>query len=230
MSSSSSDMVATIDFDREVEHIESCLGQWFPHAFTRAAQIMAHPMLPAEQALVANAIRSRQQEFSTGRWLARQGLQHFGLSQVPILMGRLRNPLWPESMLGTITHDAGLCAVALVRKDALGYAGIGIDLVAWSVRTEKMYDLLPIFLTRPEELAVMQRCDICVDPALLLFSIKESVIKALSFYLKDFVDMREVEIHFSDRLQFKISGCLIAGDIFFAATDHYLLTAACAFN
>ncbi len=230
MSPLSSGMLATIDFSREVEHVESCLAQWFEHAFTRAAQIMAHPMPPSEQALVANAIHSRQQEFSTGRWLARQGLQFFGLPQAPILMGRLRNPLWPDTVLGTITHDAGLCAVALVRKEAGCFAGIGIDLVARSARTEKMEDLLSIFMTRPDELAVMQHCGVSVDPALLLFSIKESVIKALSFYLKDFVDMREVEIYFSDKLQFKISGRLIVGDIFVSATDHYVLTAACAFE
>lgn len=215
---------------REIEQIEANLKQWFPAAFIAAATIGPYPILPQEQVLVSNAVAHRRNEFSTGRWLARKGLRFFGLPDAPIQIGKLRNPLWPDSMIGTISHDGELCAVAINQKVALGYSGLGLDLVKLSSRVENMAELLPIFLTHESELQAMHHLNISVDPALILFSIKESVIKALSSHLYEFVDMREIEIHYSDKLRYKLSGRSVMGDIFSTRTDHYLLTAANAFS
>jgi len=65
-----------------------------------------------------------------------------------------------------------------------------------------------------------------IDPAVLLFSIKESVIKALRYKLDSFIDMRDIEIYKSGRLQYKLLGNSIHGNIFVAKTNNYLLTAA----
>ncbi len=200
--------------------------QWFPHqAFVKAAKIQDYPILPEEQALVANAVNSRKHEFSTGRWLSRQGLQSFGLPDQPIKMGRLRNPLWPESVSGTISHDGELCAVVLMQKQQCNEAGIGIDLVSLPQRTGRMDELAPMFMANADELSAMAAFNLAVDPALLLFSVKESVVKAMSFQLDDFIDMRAIEVHHTDKLRFSISGNLVGADIVAATTGNYLLTA-----
>jgi 4'-phosphopantetheinyl transferase EntD len=217
---------AMIELSRDIGQIERSLKQWFSsQAFIKAAKIQGYPILPEEQALVANAVSSRQQEFATGRWLSRQGLQSFGLPDWPIKMGRLRNPLWPESVSGTISHDGELCAVVLMQEQPCNEAGIGIDLISLAQRTGRMDELAPMFMANADELSAMAAFNLAVDPALLLFSVKESVVKAMSFQLDDFIDMRAIEIHHSDTLRFKISGNFVSADIFAATTGNYLVTA-----
>lgn len=211
----------------DIEQIESRLKQWFPsQAFIKAAKTQAYPILPEEQALVANAVSSRQHEFASGRWLARQGLQLFGLPDQPINIGRLRNPLWPASVIGTLSHDGELCAVVLMQKHQHSEAGIGIDLLSLSRKTGKMDELAPMFMADTDELGAMAAFNVAVDPALLLFSVKESVIKALSFQLDDFIDMRAIEICRADKLSVRLCGATVNADIFAAITANYLVTAA----
>src|SRR5436190_16747206 len=96
----------------EITQVASCLTRWLPHeTYVQAVAIDDYPVLPEELALVADAVERRRREFVTGRWLARAGLRHFGLPDRPILRGRLHNPLWPDGVLGTLSHDGALCAV-----------------------------------------------------------------------------------------------------------------------
>ncbi|MCK9396095.1 MAG: 4'-phosphopantetheinyl transferase superfamily protein [Methylobacter sp.] len=214
------------ELSRDIERIECSLKQWFPgQAFIKAARIQHYPILPEERALVVNAVSSRQHEFATGRWLSRQGLQSWGLPDWPIKTGELRNPLWPEPVIGTISHDGELCAVVLMQKHQHSESGIGIDLVSLPQRTGRMDELAPMFLANADELGVMAAFNIAVDPALLLFSVKESVVKAMSLQLGDFIDMRAIEIHCTDKLSFRISGNSVSAEILAATTGNYLVTA-----
>jgi 4'-phosphopantetheinyl transferase EntD len=214
------------ELNRDIEQIEHCLKHWFPaQAFAKAAKIQHYPILPEERTLVDKAVVSRQREFATGRWLSRQGLQSFGLADEPIKMGRLRNPLWPESVTGTITHDGELCAVVLINGRKSSVAGIGIDLVSLPLRIGRIDELVSMFMVNADELSAMSAFNIAVDPALLLFSVKESVVKAMSFYLDNFIDMRDIEIHHADKLHFTVSGKIVSADMFAATTGNYLLTA-----
>lgn len=219
-----------IDLDREVGQLQQSLGQWFPlPAFVKVARIAPYPILPEERALVANAVSRRQDEFASGRWLSRQGLRHFGLPDEPIGMGRLRNPIWPESVMGTISHDAGLCGVVLVQKPGHGERGIGIDLVSLPQRAGRMDELAPMFVAHAGELEAMATFAAAVDPALLLFSLKESVIKALTFRLDDFIDMRAIEIRPADAASVAISGQAARADLLAATAGNFLVTAARVF-
>ncbi|MGR9012011.1 MAG: 4'-phosphopantetheinyl transferase family protein [Gammaproteobacteria bacterium] len=219
------------DVNNDIAEIEGILNQWFSEAaYIKAARIKLYPLLDAEELLVADAVISRKQEFSTGRWLARHGLQRFGLPIEPIGMGRLRNPLWPDSLLGSISHDAECCAVILIQKQAHSGVGIGIDLVALSQRAGKLDGLGSMIAANTSELDAVSQLNLSLEPVLLLFSIKESVIKALSFHLDDFIDMRLIEISYTDKIIFKLSGCLVKGDVFAALTQSYLLTAVNIFQ
>ena len=83
-----------------------------------------------------------------------------------------------------------------------------------------------MFLTDARELVALSAIETSVDRALLLFSIKESIIKALSYRLTDFIDMRAVEVYFTNKLQFKVFGHEINGNIYIATSENYLVTAA----
>jgi enterobactin synthetase component D len=206
--------------------VERTLRGWFPsETFIKAARIDDYPILPEEQALIARAVDRRRREFATGRWLAREGLRHFGLPDRPILIGRLRNPLWPQPVIGTISHDGDLCAVALRRKGMGPVRGIGMDLVCLSQQAGTMDELTSLFMANASELDSVAPLNVPVDPALLLFSLKESVIKAMASQLDGFIDMRAIEIRSADTLAIQMADRLIQADLFAAVTGEYLVTA-----
>ena len=86
---------------------------------------VTHELLPDEAAHVAQAIPKRRREFARGRVSARQVLAELGVPSVSLLVGPKREPLWPEGIVGSITHDDRLCVVAVARAEK--YAGLGVD-------------------------------------------------------------------------------------------------------
>jgi enterobactin synthetase component D len=178
----------------DAREIEAILAHWFPPpAFVKAAPIGDHALAPEEAAIVARAVAKRRREFSTGRALAREGLRSIGLPETPIGVGRLHEPLWPADAIGSISHDGEICAVAIMRRSDAGQARFGVDLVTLSERG-KMAKLAPLYVARDAELAAMEAFGLSVDPALLLFSLKESLVKAISAQVGEFLDLRDLEI------------------------------------
>ncbi len=212
--------------ENEIEELELIFKQWFSrNAFIKASRIQAFPLFSEEKNLINGAVINRQQEFSTGRWLARQGLQQLGQPAVPIKIGRLRNPLWPESIIGSITHDANCCAVVVMQKQKHSELGVGIDLVALPQHSGKLDGLESMISKDVQEMDAVNKLNLALEPALLLFSIKESVIKALSFFLDDFIDMRIIEISYVNKIVFKLPGCFIKADVYATKSQNSLLTA-----
>jgi 4'-phosphopantetheinyl transferase EntD len=82
-------------------------------------------LLPEEAESVSNAVPKRIQEFAAGRLCARRALAKFGVADFPIRVARDRQPVWPEFLVGSITHTVGLCAAAVAAR-AHGIA-LGLD-------------------------------------------------------------------------------------------------------
>ena len=167
---------------------------------------------PEESEFIRNAAQKRINEFSTGRLCAKKALSHFGINQFPVLIGEHREPVWPKSIIGSISHCKDIVAVAVARKGE--YKSLGIDIE--SVK-ELRYDLRRHVCTDDENRWIASR-DSCQNDILqiLLFSLKESVYKAFFQYAK--VKMRfndcsiipdlnnnTAEITFSDRLTANIT-------------------------
>jgi 4'-phosphopantetheinyl transferase EntD len=128
-------------------------------------------LLPEEEALVARAVGKRRAEFTTVRTCARIALGRLGLPPAPLLSGPKREPLWPDGVVGSITHCDGYRAVAVARADQL--ASIGID-------AEPHAELPAGILARialPAEQAHLRDLPDGVHWDRLLFSAKESVYK-----------------------------------------------------
>ena len=89
-------------------------------------------LLPEEQAIAESfGSQKRRTEFTMGRMYAHSALSRFGLESEPILRNpEPREPLWPDSVWGSITHSAGFAAVAVGLKKEI--KGIGIDLESFS--------------------------------------------------------------------------------------------------
>lgn len=86
-------------------------------------------LLPAEAALVAQAVAKRRLEFAAGRHCARQALVALGgpgLGAAPLRVGPSRAPLWPAGVVGSISHDDSWCAAAVAWQP--GCVGLGLDI------------------------------------------------------------------------------------------------------
>jgi len=130
-------------------------------------------LLPGEEHAIARAVPSRRREFSAGRTCARQAMRALGARALPIPQGQDRAPVWPDGLVGSITHTQTWCAAAVARTED-GIRAIGIDvepaepLDAALLRIICVEEELEALAARPTERGLLGR---------LIFSAKESAYK-----------------------------------------------------
>ncbi|WP_031100256.1 4'-phosphopantetheinyl transferase family protein [Streptomyces sp. NRRL S-15] len=133
------------------------------------------PLLRGEPEVVSGAVEGRRREFATVRWCARRALADLGVGPVAILPGERGSPVWPEGIVGSMTHCEGYRGAAVGR--APGVLALGIDA---EPHLPLPQGVLPIMALPAEQLRIadMGRIDpeVCWDR--LLFSTKECVYKA----------------------------------------------------
>jgi enterobactin synthetase component D / holo-[acyl-carrier protein] synthase len=99
--------------------------------FVAAAEVMGGTsdatLSPEEAAALGNVSPVRREEFALGRTCARRALAGLGVSPAPILVGSHREPIWPASVVGSITHCERYCAAVVGRKDQVVAIGIDAD-------------------------------------------------------------------------------------------------------
>lgn len=131
-------------------------------------------LVPEERAALGQAVERRRREFITARACARRALMQLGIAISPIAMGEHGQPLWPASVVGSITHCAGYRACALA--PAAEFAGVGID----AEPNEPLPKQVLGEIARAEEriwLTELARTEPAVHWDRLLFSAKETVYK-----------------------------------------------------
>lgn len=129
-------------------------------------------LLPEEAALIDRWAPRRVAEFAAGRDCARRALGAIGHADWALLRGGDREPLWPDGVVGSITHTDGYCAAAVAR--AAEIVSLGID--------AEEHDRLPEGVLRrialPEEEAWIRAHEGGgVHWDRVLFSAKEAVFK-----------------------------------------------------
>jgi 4'-phosphopantetheinyl transferase EntD len=82
-------------------------------------------LYPAEAEHMGRAVPKRIQEFSAGRLCARLAMAAFGIADFALRVACDRQPVWPDSLVGSISHTTGLCVAAVARKSR--FSAIGID-------------------------------------------------------------------------------------------------------
>ncbi|MDW3847102.1 4'-phosphopantetheinyl transferase superfamily protein [Micromonospora sp. BRA006-A] len=130
---------------------------------------------PGEEDLVARAVAARRQEFVTARRCAREALARLGYAPAPIRPGPRREPVWPDGVVGSITHCAGYRAAAVAPAGTL--AGLGIDAEPHEPLPDGVAGVVTV-AGEPERLAALSAADPATHWDRLLFSAKESVYKA----------------------------------------------------
>lgn len=129
---------------------------------------------PEEAAQVEKAVEKRRREYGTGRGLARALLAEHGLVHLPLLNDADRAPIWPDGVVGSISHTRGYCGVVVAPRGV--YAGLGLDVE----QGEPLKPDLLRSITREEEreaLAALPH-ERAMLHAKILFSAKEAAYKA----------------------------------------------------
>lgn len=122
-----------------------------PHIGVVCAGVDGDPerLWPIEWDAVRNAIPRRRREFAAGRTAAREAMTLVGLTPAAIPCAADRSPIWPDDVVGSITHTANVCVAVAGRRHQVHALGIDIEEDRPMDRT-----LWPIICT-PEELAVL---------------------------------------------------------------------------
>ena len=150
-------------------------------------------LLPEEQAIAESfGSQKRRDEFALGRICAREVLSRFGLESEPILRNpETREPCWPDSVWGSITHSAGFAAVAVgLKKDI---KGVGIDLESFSRSVDfkiRRHVCVDSELEWLESLPTKQ-----ANRALrIIFSAKESIFKCIYPGTKTYLTFKDAAV------------------------------------
>lgn len=126
---------------------------------------------------LATAADKRRAEFLAGRLSAREAIRTLTGAPATPGMDEERLPLWPETLVGSITHSHGLAAATVARRSQA--VGIGLD-AERQLTPERAQRLAPQILVDAERewmasLADSERGKFVT----LVFSLKESLFKAL---------------------------------------------------
>jgi enterobactin synthetase component D len=123
---------------------------------------------------------ARQQEFLYGRVCAAKAAFNItGKHYWEIGVGEHRAPIWPDGLVGSITHGAGVVAAAVGRSPQL--LGVGIDLE----QRGRVKDRLSRIILSSNDLSTVPEME-QEDLLALIFSAKESLYKALYPQVKTF--------------------------------------------
>ncbi|WP_406648518.1 4'-phosphopantetheinyl transferase superfamily protein [Aliisedimentitalea scapharcae] len=130
------------------------------------------PMAEEIAGLSPRAIDKRRREFAAGRHAVRIAMAQIGVPAAPVRVGSDRAPIWPDGIVGGLTHTT-TCAIAVVGRRAPVHS-IGVDVEEDTPLKEKL--LSEICLPREQVWLASQ-----ADPlrlAKLIFSAKEAAYKA----------------------------------------------------
>nr|WP_306337049.1 4'-phosphopantetheinyl transferase superfamily protein [Streptomyces sp. KL118A] len=132
-------------------------------------------LFPEEEAVVANAVAKRRNEFTTVRHCARTALARIGVPPAPILPGHRGAPGWPDGVVGSMTHCAGYRAAVVARAGEV--ISVGIDAEPGEPLRDP--DVLNLVADETERavLASLGSRQPATPWDRLLFSAKESVYK-----------------------------------------------------
>jgi len=164
------------------------LGGLFPEGVVvevATPEMWDGPVYPEEEVSIRNAVLKRRREFAAGRNCARRALAVLGLQNRPLRVGTDREVLWPDGIVGSISHCDDLCAVAVTRCERA--AGIGLDVE----RGDPLESGLVSLICTPVEQARLKAW------SKLVFVAKESVYKCVFPLLRTFLDFHDVEIDLS---------------------------------
>lgn len=147
-------------------------------------------LYPDEAQSLTNAVVLRRQEFVCGRACAHAAMRALGLDDAPIPMSGIREPVWPQGVVGSIAHTREVAAAVVCRGADAEAVGIVLE------RADAGLDasLRRLVLTPDEvvHLATVSSAD--ERSPVALFSAKECVHKVVAPQLAYQLALQDIEI------------------------------------
>jgi 4'-phosphopantetheinyl transferase EntD len=131
-----------------------------------------------EKKLISSFSLGRKREFTAGRVLARRAFIDLGEEPCSILSDETGCPLWPESIVGSISHKGNNCCVLVgLRKKV---ASVGIDIELQEPLPQEMWSS---FSTN-EEVSQKNFTNYSDEHfANIIFSVKEAFYKCINTFM-----------------------------------------------
>jgi len=155
-------------------------------------------LTPQEKKQIGDVCGARYAEFAAGRSQARQLISALTGTVESVLSGSNREPVWPDAVIGSITHCSEYCAVAVAVRSRL--KGLGIDVEPYEDLDQEVAEMV---VTRQENAQIAKRdAQVASSAAMgrkahkLVFSIKEAVYKCCFPLVRSFIEFHQCQIEF----------------------------------
>jgi 4'-phosphopantetheinyl transferase EntD len=145
---------------------------------------------PDEAHMVAKAVEKRRREFAWGRSCARAALRRLDVGsragpgpaqvgdgaagEVAIGRGERGEPVWPNGVVGSITHCAAYCAAVVAHQSTV--TAVGIDAEPAGLLSRRVWEMISTPADREALVQSVGRRPGTYE--IVLFSAKESIYKA----------------------------------------------------
>lgn len=152
--------------------------------------------------------QKRLEDFSTGRYCALKALEQLGMKDVIIPIGPNREPIWPEGIVGSISHCDSLTGAIVAKKS--DHISLGLDIEEIGRVTPDLWDLV---FTENEKQYLSTLCERKrEEQSTVIFSAKEAFYKFQHPLTKTFLDFLDVEIYIEDFSRINVLSNLISDE------------------
>ncbi|MCT2386659.1 4'-phosphopantetheinyl transferase family protein [Erwinia pyrifoliae] len=136
------------------------------------------------------AVSKRRAEYLVSRYGLQQALASFGVERFVLGNAADRAPVWPQGITGSLSHtQQQVCALLTRDRNLL----LGID--CEQIMTLSVGKETQSMLINQQERERLEQCSMPFNTALtVVFSLKESLYKALYPHLKQFMDFSAAEV------------------------------------
>ena len=170
------------------------VSRFDPQTYHDALAVEWSIPLPAR---LQQAVSKRRAEYLASRILVRSVIAELGIADFILTNAPDRSPLWPTGIQASLSHSAGVVVVAATRQPC----AVGVDVE--QLMSESTAQETATLLMNEQEQQLLRTLPVSFSAAAtLLFSLKESLYKALWPQLRqpmDFLDAALVSVDFAQQ-------------------------------
>ncbi len=159
----------------------------------RGAALDESYLWPEEEKILGEVSDKRRWDFVSGRKCARIAMEQRGFNPVPVLSGNKDEPLWPDGVVGSITHTSNYAAAAIAPESEM--LSLGLD----AETDEPLPQNVLSRIGNDEEITWVHatRGKVLLHPGKLLFSAKEATYKAWYSVTQEWLGFRDTHVTFT---------------------------------
>lgn len=158
--------------------------------------------------ILANAATGRKNEFIAGRYCAIKAAENLKHKVVTLPMGPHREPIWPDALVGSISHTKQTAVAVVAEKKRV--KGVGIDLE--NIVVEKKVETIQKMVATDSDLKLIEALPAEAKKLAytILFSAKESLYKCLYPICQCYIEFKEATLVSLDFVNYTFELELIA--------------------